>query len=71
MNQDVAYVSYRDTVEDPKRIGGEIECRVLARALARPRPDDGRRNPHGGLYLRPPDATKKRPKGLDSATGVC
>ena len=62
-NQDVAYASYRDTVEDLKRIGGEIECRVLVRALARPRPGDGRRNTHGGLYLSPPDATQKAPEG--------
>ncbi len=33
INQDVAYVSHRDTVEDLKRIGGEIERRVLGGAV--------------------------------------
>ena len=30
-SQDAAYVSHRDTVENPKRIGGEIERSVLER----------------------------------------
>ena len=35
IDQDVAYVSHRDTVEDLKRIGAEIERRVLGEAVRR------------------------------------
>ena len=34
-SQDAAYVSHRDTVENPKRIGGEIERSVLERGANR------------------------------------
>lgn len=33
IHQDVAHVSHRDTVEDLVRLGGEVERRVLARAV--------------------------------------
>jgi formyltetrahydrofolate deformylase len=33
LNQDVAYVSHKDTVEDMVRIGREVERRVLAQAV--------------------------------------